>query len=98
MLEHDSIDVSDGIHVNKTDGLSERIICYYWYFLQINFKFQTEVCSGCHDLMQKVISFNDAAFVSANGNDYRIHFWYTSKDKAINLLRNANLTDKIGTI
>ena len=48
--------------------------------------------------MQKVISFNDAAFASANGNDYRIHFWYTSKDKAINLLRNANLTDKIGTI
>ena len=31
------------------------------------------------------MSFNDVAIVSVKRNDYRIHFWYISKDKAINL-------------
>ena len=42
----------------------------------------------------KSISFNDVATVSVNGNDYRIHLWYRDKDEAINLLGNADLTEK----
>ena len=30
------------------------------------------------------MSFN-VAIVSVKGNDYKIHFWYMSKDEAINL-------------
>ena len=30
MLEHDRIEVSYGIDTNKSDGLSECIICHYW--------------------------------------------------------------------
>ena len=29
------------------------------------------------------LNFNDVAIVSIKGNDYRIHFWYMSKDDAI---------------
>ena len=29
MLEYDRIDVSKRIHVNKTDGVCECIICHY---------------------------------------------------------------------
>ena len=58
MLEYHRIDESEGIDVNKTNGLLEEcIICHYWYFLQINFGFQRKVCDRCHDLIQKVISF-----------------------------------------
>ena len=32
MLEYDRIDVSKGTDVNKTDGLSDFIVCDYWYF------------------------------------------------------------------
>ena len=42
----------------------------YWYFLEINFRFQPEVCDGCHDLMQKTMSFNNVANVSVKENDY----------------------------
>ena len=35
------------------------------------------------DLMQKAISFKNVAIVSIKGNDYRIHFWYMSKNDAI---------------
>ena len=34
------------------------------------------------------------AIVSANKNYYRIHFVYIYKDEAINVLRNADLTEK----
>ena len=44
------------------------------------------------------MSFNDAAIASIKGNDYRIHFWYMSKDDAINIMRNSNLIDKKGTL
>ena len=44
--------------------------------------------------MQKAMSFNDVAIVSVKGNDYRIHFWYTSKNDAIALMTSSNLNDK----
>ena len=39
------------------------IICHYWYFKGIGFKYET-CCNGCHDLMKKAMSFNDVAFIS----------------------------------
>ena len=44
------------------------------------------------------MSFNDVAIVSVKGNDYRVHFWYMSKDGAINIMHNSNLIDKKGTL
>ena len=32
------------------------------------------------------MSFNNVAIVYIKGNDYRIHFWYISKDDAINIM------------
>ena len=74
--------------------MCECVICHHWYFLNINFRFQSEVC---HDLMQKAMSFNDAAMASVKGNDYKVQFWYMSKLESINVLRNADLTKKSGT-
>ena len=48
--------------------------------------------------MQKAMCFNDVAVVTVKGNDYRIHFLYLIKDEAINLLRNADLTEKSGAL
>ena len=42
--------------------------------------------------MQKAISFNDVAIVSIKGSDYRIPFWYMSKDDAINIMKNSMKT------
>ena len=39
MLFCDRIDVSEGIDVNKTRESKEHIICYYWYFLDKEFRF-----------------------------------------------------------
>ena len=87
MLECEMIDVCKGIDVNKTSGLLECIICRHWYFLEINVRLKLEVCNSFHNLMQKARSFNDVAIVFVKGNDCRVHFWYTSKNKSISLFK-----------
>ena len=98
MLEYDKIDISEGIDVNKSSNSKECGLCHYWYFLDKNFSYQKYLCNGCHDLMQKAMSFNDVAIVSIKGSDCRIHFWYMSKDDEINIMHNSNLIDKKGVL
>ena len=95
MLEYDRIDISERIDINNTNESNECDICHYWYFLDKSFKYEPYLCNGCHDLMQKAMNFN-VAIVSIKGNDYRIYFWYISKDDAISILKNSNLSGKTG--
>ena len=99
MLEYDRIDISEGIDINKSNDKSKECdICHYLYFLDKNFSYQPHLCHGCHDLMQKAMSFNDVSIVSVKGNDYRIHFWYMSKDHAISIMHNSDLINKKGSL
>ena len=98
MLEYDRIDISEGIAVNKTSLSKEYDICHYWYFKDIGFKYEPYLCNGFHDLMQKAINSNNIAIVYVKGNAYRIHFWYMSKDNAINVMNGFNLVDKRGVL
>ena len=41
--------------------------------------------------MQKAMNLNDSAIVSVKGSDYRIHFWYMSKNDATSIMKNSNL-------
>ena len=74
MLEYDRIDISEGIDVNKTSASKEYDILHYYYFKDIGFKYELFLCNGCHDLMQKDMSFNDVVIVYVKGSAYRIHF------------------------
>ena len=98
MIEYERIDISEGIDVNKTNLSKEYDICHYWFFKDIAFKYEPYLCNACHDLMQKAISFNNIAIAYVEGNAYRIHFWYMSKDDAINIMTNSNLVDKKGVL
>ena len=40
------------------------------------------------------MNFNDVTIVSIKGSDYRIHFWYVTKNDEINLLSNSWLDNK----
>ena len=63
MLEHERIDISEGINVNKTSASKECHICHFWYFKDIGFRYEPYLWNGCHDLMQKAMSFNNVAIV-----------------------------------
>ena len=94
MLECDRIDISEGIDVNKANLSKQCDICHYWYFKNIGFKYETYLCNGYHNLMQKAMSFNDIAVVYVKRSAYRIYFWYVSKDDAINIMNGSNLAYK----
>ena len=47
--------------------------------------------------IENALNFNDVAIVSIKGSDHRIHFWYMSKDDAINKMINLNLNEKSGS-
>ena len=47
MLQYDRIDVSEGIDINKTSASKECMLCHYWYFKDVCYKFQPFVCNGC---------------------------------------------------
>ena len=63
MLYFNKIDVYEGIDINKTNESKESDFCLYWYFLSKRFKFQVNVCNGCHDLLLMSLSLSDIAFL-----------------------------------
>ena len=82
---------SSMIGYNKTDASKECDIYHYYCFLDMGFKYKPYLCNSCHDLMQKAMNFNHIAIVPIIESDYRIHFWYMSKDDAIHLMKNSRL-------
>ena len=98
MLDHNRIDILEGIDVNKTNASKECDICHYWYFKDIGFKYEKYLCNGCHDLMQKAMIFINVATVCVKGNAYRIYFWHMSKNDAINIMNGSILVDKRGVL
>ena len=98
MLEYARIDISEGIDIKKTNASKECRIFHCWFFKDIGFKYEPYLCNGWHGLMQKVVSFNDVPTVYVKGSAYRIHFWYISKNDAINIMNNSNLIDKMGVL
>ena len=93
MLYYDRIDVSEGIDVNKTIASKECDICHYWYFLNYSFKFQPNVCNTCHDLLIMSINLSDIAILNIEGSDYHCIISLSSKNEAIKLMQNADLTE-----
>ena len=44
------------------------------------------------------MNFNDIGIVSVKGSEYRIHFWYRSKNDPINVMKNSSLNEKSGSL
>ena len=98
MIHYDRIYISEGTDVNKTSASRESDVCHYWYFLDYNFKFQPNVCNNCHDLLMMSANLSDIAIWNIKGSDYYFIISLISKNEAINLLQNGDLTEKSGTL
>ena len=84
--------------LKKINASKECKICHYWYFKDIGFKYELHLCNNCHGLIQKAVSFNNVAIVYFKGSAYRIHFWYMTKDDAINIMNNSSLIYKMSVL
>ena len=71
ILYYDRIYVSQGIEINKTSVSNECDNCHYWYFLDKEFRFQADVCKGCHDVLMMSVNLNNIAISKVLGVYYR---------------------------
>ena len=97
-LYFDRIEVSEGIDVNKTSEPKVCDICHYWYFLNVDLKFQLTVCNGCHNLLMMLINLCNIAILNINDSNYRCIVSEISKIEVINLMKNIDLPKKCGTL
>ena len=99
MLEHKKIDISEGIEINRCEETSRRCsLCKFYYFLDINFSYGRFLCNGCYDMPLQAVSMQNLAINNHNGNHYRVNFAFISKNDAYNLIKNAIMIDKKGTL
>ena len=73
-------------------------MCHFSYFLDKNFNYERCLCNGCHDMNMKAVSMNNLGVVYVRGSAYRINFAFMSKTDAVNLMKNAVIMDKRGTL
>ena len=47
LLQYEKIDISEEIHIDKTNASKECMLCHYWYFEDLEFKSKPNVCNEC---------------------------------------------------
>ena len=70
------------------------MLCHYWYFNDVGYKFQPYVCNGCHNVSVMIYELKNIAILNVKGVDYRCILWGISKKEAVNILNNSVLEDK----
>ena len=93
MLQHEKI--SEGIDFDKSDKSKQCMICHYWYFKDIGYKYEPHLCNKCCDLLR--VADHDLSYfmiLNTKGVDYRYYVFNMSKSDAMNLLNNSWLDNK----
>ena len=57
--------VSEGIDINKTSKSKECMLCHYWYFKDIGYKFQPYLCNGCYAMSMMAYELKNIAILKA---------------------------------
>ena len=87
---------SQGIDIiNKKSESKEYNICHYWTFLHRGFTFQPNVSNRCLDLLMMSMNLSDIAIIDIKSVNYYCIISRISKNDAINLMENVDLTKKV---
>ena len=99
MLEYDIIDISESIDIKKCKETSRECnLCKFCYLLDKNFNYGLYLCNGCYDMSLKAVSIKNLTIINHNENHYRVNFAFISKIDVYNLIKNAMIIDKKGTL
>ena len=71
MLQHDRINVSEGIDIKKTNASKECMLYHYWCFKDVGYNFQPYLCNGCHAVSIMAYELKNIAILNAKSVDYR---------------------------
>ena len=94
MIQYERIDISEEIDFNKIKVSVECMICHYWYFKNIVFKYQPYICNGCHDFSMIAQNLSDFLILKIKNVIYKCYIVGMDKKDAISLLNNSVLNNK----
>ena len=70
------------------------MLCHYWYFTNVGFKFEPHVCNKCHDLLMTAHELKSISILNIKDIGFSCILWGISKVEADNRLNNSVLEDK----
>ena len=70
MLQCKRVDISEAIDTNKTSSSKECMLCHYWCFKNIRYKFELNVCNKFHDVQITAYELINMATLNVKGVDY----------------------------
>ena len=88
-------DVSEGIDIYKTSLSKECELCHYWYFKDVDFRFEEHVCNKCHDVLITAYELKTIAILSVGGATFRCILWGINRNEDLRRLNNSVLEDKV---
>ena len=70
------------------------MLCLYWFFKDVGFKFEEHVCNGCHNLLTIAYGLKNIAILSAKGATFRCILWGITRNESLRRLNNSVLENK----
>ena len=70
------------------------MLCPYWYFKDVGFKFKLCVCNKCHEVLMAAYELKNIAILNVKGIHFRCILQRITRDEAVNRLNNSVLEDK----
>ena len=70
------------------------MICHYWYFKDIGYRFGRSVCNKYHDISIMAYNLENIVMLNVKDVDYRCVLWNMTRNDAINRLNSSKLDDK----
>ena len=70
MLQYEKINISEGIDTNKTSLSNEFMLCRYWYYEDVGFRFEQYVWNKCHDVLMTAYELKNIAIFNVRGVDF----------------------------
>ena len=70
------------------------MLCHYWYFKDVGFKFEPNVCNKCHNILMTAHELKTLQILNVIGVNLKCILWGISRDEAVNRLNNSVLRDK----
>ena len=70
MIEYERINISERIDVDKTNKSKECMLCHYWYFKDVGFKFERNVSNKCYDVLMTAYKLKNIPILNVKGVDF----------------------------
>ena len=78
--------------VSKQVQQKECMLCHYWYFKKIGYKFESNVYNKCHDVVMTACELKNIAILNVKVAGYRFILQGVSKNDAIDILNKKRIS------